>query len=307
MTNMLITTPPAPPPPSFGHLEIPISFPLLEALDQFRSRSTRHSLAAIRSLIGIIIQRHCMKTVGEKEVDLNMYLYDFNPSSSRNKVVNWYGVILKLHQALMQTGIYSVIKNYIKVIQERQERSPSVRRGGTTPEPQSQGLSQSFGGEQAFVSNPTFDSFDVNGNLPCWLTFILYWGPPSHPIKHNWRLPLNPEVDQPGELDMSRAKPGIYVELELELLTLNTHGVFDHYFQYLITEAFQKAVFSRRHFLNKRGAGFAASSSVPHSPTPSFVPSTSEPSSAFASPIIFPIGTHDKLEELFDQVSGSCS
>ena len=110
---------------------MPLSLPLMEHLVQLKQadqeRSQHSLLGQVRQEIGSIMKTHCTKSVNENNVclsclrpllpsanpSLQVYLemYQYFNTSSRNKVVNWYGVVLKLHQVVLQSGVYSHLKH----------------------------------------------------------------------------------------------------------------------------------------------------------------------------------------------------
>ena len=123
---------------------MPISLPLLDSLTNLanayaESSPVHNQMASVRQEIGLIMNKYCQKSLDENNVSmivasrtcslplfflfllynstflwsnkiyLDMYYYYDAPAT--NKIVNWYGVILKIHQIILQSGLQPMLND----------------------------------------------------------------------------------------------------------------------------------------------------------------------------------------------------
>lgn len=223
VTNTYVATTP-------DYVRVPLSLSLLDSLTKLATTSdtpVHNQMAQVRQQIGAIMSKHCKKTLDEDNIYMDMYYYYNAPT--KNKIVNWYGVILKIHQIIVQSGLFPVLAEIAQNATAPVYRDPSSRPATPTSE---RGEDAKATPEQVIESQSTQEQAPV---LPPWLDVIIYWQHTKADQRISASFGVKPAK---GEPELS----GVYVQLELVLFTLNTHGSHDQYFQALVQNALYKAL-----------------------------------------------------------------
>eukprot|EP01113_Clastostelium_recurvatum_P041896 TRINITY_DN6726_c0_g1_i2.p1 TRINITY_DN6726_c0_g1~~TRINITY_DN6726_c0_g1_i2.p1 ORF type:complete len:1859 (-),score=472.99 TRINITY_DN6726_c0_g1_i2:78-5654(-) len=400
ITNTLVSS-------TIDYLRLPISLDLLDSLNNLtkgKDSQVRHgALTMVRQRISALMQKHTeRKIVDENSVHLAMYYYN-EAATTHNKVVNWYGVILKIHQALLQLGVLSTLRSIAQLQALRKRRaataspviadaylspagarrgsetggaedplaylSPSAtnvpgylssigRKRQTTPRPGPDGGMVSGGAAMgtfplqedplAFISPSAVHTPAHLGSMPSYMsgarrrpqvpvpmptdmapvsaapapatpTPVATPVPtlphsssapedlrasspvnvPSHLLSGKRRGPPPTQQDQDDYLklpsfldcvvywsgsrgstelfpvwklrdsDTGSELPAVYIELELILLSLNTHGTFDHYCQSLVARSLHQSVLRLRQTMELERELAQARSNIPGDAPPS--------------------------------------
>eukprot|EP00026_Physarum_polycephalum_P000294 Phypoly_transcript_00294.p1 GENE.Phypoly_transcript_00294~~Phypoly_transcript_00294.p1 ORF type:complete len:1701 (-),score=242.89 Phypoly_transcript_00294:112-5214(-) len=223
------------------YVRMPISLQLLDNLSNLanayaESSPVHNQMAAVRQEIGSIMNKYCQKSLDENNIYLDMYYYYDAPAA--NKIVNWYGVILKIHQIILQSGLQPMLHELAQNSSSQVYIDPATVKESASAVTSISESSDGVAAESLVQGSASEQSTEPKQpehpkSLPPWLDIIVYWQhtKADQPISATWNIKSSdPEL------------AGAYIQLELALFTLNTHGSHDQYFEALVLRSVYKAL-----------------------------------------------------------------